>query len=131
MIAARHLSLAVMVQALAMGLGAATVNALNSECHLQGEFDFRGPGPWPIILSMPADGCHRLSFEGGSHMRYTKLFIERHPAHGRLTLHQGGYYSFVPKPGFKGRDAFHLEICRINRRQEEQCTAMHFEVRVR
>lgn len=111
----------------AVGLGA--VMPASASCSTSGRFYITSPGPWPVYLTVSSgDVCDRtfsLGFPG------THLFIVSNPSHGRLSLRQGGHYTYAPVAGYRGADAFTLKLCgRAQGGPTESCTDLNVSVAV-
>jgi hypothetical protein len=111
----------------ALGLSAAATPA--SACTASGRFYITSPGPWPIYLVVSqGEVCDRtfsLGFPG------THLYIVSNVSHGRLSLRQGGHYTYAPAAGYRGADAFTLKLCgRAQGGPTESCANLNVSVAV-
>jgi hypothetical protein len=80
-------------------------------CAVSGNFSLASPGPWVRAMLTNERGCESIAFQADGTMFFERLFVEKQPANGKLTLLQRGRFTYVPNRGFKGRDNFVLEIC--------------------
>lgn len=98
---------------------------------MQGGFLLTTEGPWPINLTVDSgSGCVDRSFRnfGGVAKRLNAYEL---PAHGKLELHEGGRFSYKPAAGYRGSDAFLLEVCGTTYTGANVCSKLSFAVTVR
>lgn len=98
-------------------------------CRTSGRFSIASSGPWRMGMTVtsgkPCSSSYQLNFPG------THLYIASNPDHGRLSLREGGHYTYVPTAGYRGADTFTLKLCgRIQGGQTESCTDLKYVVAV-
>lgn len=102
-----------------------------AKCFGKGEFRLTSEGPWPFYLTVDAGTkCVNRHFTSRRGAILQKLNAYELPSHGKLELQQGGRYSYVPDPSYRGRDAFLLEVCGITTSGSPGCSKLQFDVRV-
>ena len=88
---------------------AVTATPALAVCRTGGRFSIASSGPWPMEMTVtsgkPCSSSYQLNFPG------THLFIASNPDHGRLSLREGGHYTYVPTSGYRGADTFMLKVC--------------------
>jgi hypothetical protein len=112
---------------LALMLAAASV--AEASCRVRGQFRLSSPGPWDLSLATDKNGCVNQPFWTRPTMLFRRLYIEEKPTQGALTLHEGGRFSYRPRPAFSGRDRFSLEICG-EEFGSSGCAVLRFDVHV-
>lgn len=98
-------------------------------CSTRGNFRITSEGPWPMFMrASPGRMCER-QFRFGS-MVPKRLYLVDPPSNGTIGLRKGGYYSYTPKPSFRGEDAFSLRLCGEYLGKNEGCARLAFSVTV-
>lgn len=86
-------------------------------------------GPWQMVLSLRAgERCDR-SFAYGGNVTLKRLNLMEQPAQGRIDLRQGGYLTYTPRAGYRGRDAFTIQVCG-EESGHGSCTSLVYQVSV-
>lgn len=101
----------------------------SAACTRYGRFSISSAGPWPVSITVKAgtscEGSYQLNFPG------THLYIVSNPGHGRVSLREGGHYTYVPASGYRGADRFTLKLCgRVQGGPTESCTDLNYSVAV-
>lgn len=79
-------------------------------------------GPWQEHGRTKIGKRCGASFSGpGGGYTFKHLFLAEGPQHGAVTLRQGGYYFYTPKPGYVGSDRFMLRVCGTDQNGKYSC----------
>ena len=98
-------------------------------CSTRGNFRISSEGPWPMAMrASPGRTCER-QFRFGTIVP-KRLYLVDPPSHGTVGLREGGYYSYTPKPSFRGQDAFTLRLCGEYQGTNQGCAKLAFSVTV-
>lgn len=99
-------------------------------CSSNGRFRFDGDGVWPFYLNVDAGRPCTRTFTSRGATVFRRLNLMEPPRHGRISLREGGYYTYVPDAGYAGPDGLVLQVCGATS-GHEGCATLKVEVTVR
>lgn len=72
----------------------------------------------------------RRNFSSKANYEFKRLFVERRPDHGNVSLSEGGIYTYRPANNFTGSDEFSLKVCGSVASTEVKCAIIVYKVTI-
>jgi hypothetical protein len=104
------IGLSLLVLEISLGVDRASA----ADCGKTGTFQLTSPGPWGMSITTrsgtPCAGTFG-SFGQRGLILFKRLYLVTAPKHGRVSLREGGYYTYSARAGFLGVDQFRMRVC--------------------
>ncbi len=93
-------------------------------------FRLDSEGPWPQFgRTRRNTPCTSWFLSSGSTV-YKRLLLTSQAEHGKVSLTEGGYFTYTPAAGYEGTDRFRLRVCGLSQTQAYQCANLDFSISV-
>lgn len=103
----------------------------SADCRWGGaRWSLASEGPWTQSLTTdPGRSCRR-TFSYNGPVVFRRLNLLEAPTNGTVSLREGGYMTYTPKPSYRGADQYLIQICGEAGRGLE-CAKIEYRVTVR
>ena len=82
----------------------------STRCIAPFRFFFGTPGVFPAHMFVKASKSCTSGFDAGGRTTFKRLFLASAPSKGKVTLREGGYFTYQAPPQ-TGSDSFTLKVC--------------------